>query len=500
MGQTTHKTNFSPNPVQRQFITSQATADLFSSRRGEGKSVGLAWSCLYHTRHNPGADWAFVRDTFENIQRTTMKTFFEWFPPGVYGTYHHTKHQFTWAEGVASGTVTFIGMDDPSRASAFQSWELGGIAMDEPAPATDSGGIDEMVFDLGMTSLRQPGMKWYAMKLAENNPDESHWTYRKFVDPGREGYLLWQPNTPENVKNLPSNYYEQMRAILSHRPDLVRRFVEGEFGFQQIGQAVTPQWNDHIHLANGLFPLPGRELILLWDFGHNPTCIITQITPLGHWVVLDAFVGEGIGVEELIEEVVKPRLTMRYPRAVLRHIGDPSGSNRDQSSIKRSAVKVLKAALGGTWRPGPIKWHERRDAIQSVLSRTIGGRGLLLVDRQWAKPLWWALRGGWHYHVARTGLVSAEPKKDLASHPGDAISYGAAVLFPPGRLMKQKMASTGSAGSGYFGPQQVPRDASLGPGGQGPNPGLLLPENGAQLRGEQAMQNVREMAQSGRWI
>lgn len=430
----TFNIDFRPNPMQHGFITSKARADLFSSRRGEGKSTALCWSIFYHTRHNPGANWAVVRDTFENLQKTTMETFFNWFPPGIAGHYHHTRKQFTWANGVAEGTVSFLGMDDPQDATRFLSWELAGICMDEPAPAVGSAGIDETIFDLGMTCLRQPGMSWYSMKLAENNPDESHWTYRRFVQPGDPEYVLWQPHSPENIHNLPKDYYENMRRDLSYRPDLIRRFVDGEFGFQQEGQAVTPQWSDKIHLATGLVPMERQTVYCLYDFGLTPVCIITQVAPTGHWLILDACIGEDMGIEELIDGKVRGVLADRYHGCALKHIGDPSGNNREQTSSSRSAVRIIKRKLGGTWRNGPVKWEERRDPLQSVLSRTIGGTGLVQVDRERAAEVWYALRGGWHYHVARTGVVSPQPKK---THPesdvGDAMSYGAALLFPPAR-------------------------------------------------------------------
>lgn len=435
MTERTHVTTFRANPVQQGFIQSRATADLFSSRRGEGKSVGLCWSTLYHTRHNPGANWAIGRDTFENLQKTTMKTFFEHFPNGVYGNYHQTKKEWTWAEGVAKGTVTFVGLDDPSDASKFLSWELAGICLDEPAPAVTSGGIDELIFDIGMTCLRQPGMQWYGMKLAENNPDESHWTYKKFVSPGTPGYKLWQPATPENIGNLPDGYYENMRAALAHRPDLQRRFVDGMFGFQQEGRPVTPQWDDNHHLYLGLRPIPKYPVHCLWDWGHNPTCIVTQRTPMGEWLILDALVGEGIGAEELIVDAVRPLLADRYKNSELHHIGDPSGETGDQSSILRSPVGTLKKCLGGSWRRGPIKLIHRIEPLQAVLAR----KGIVRVDRERASAVWHALRGGWHYHVARTGLVSTEPRKNIHSHPGDAMGYGAAILYPMGKLvMAQK--------------------------------------------------------------
>lgn len=423
---------------------------------GEGKSTAIAWACFYHTRHNPGARWAIIRDTFENIQGTTMKTFFEWFPPGVCGTYNASKKTFTWYDGVARGEVIFMGMDDPADSSKLMSRELAGFGIDEPAPAVGSTGVDEMIFTMALSRLRQPGMKWYAAKLAENNPDEAHWTYRHFVQPGTPDFKIWQPALPENLHHLPVRYYEEMRKTFATRPDLVRRFVEGEFGFQQIGKAVTPQWSDKIHLALGLTPIPRQDLFCLWDFGLNPTCLITQRTPLGHWLFLDGMCGDGIGVEELIEDWARPLLYERYKplHCTLRHIGDPAGNQREASSASRSAVRAIVGpkGLGGTWRSGPVKPAERIEPLRAVLTRTISGRGVVQVDRERCGCLWHALRGGWHYHVARTGIVSGLPAKDMHSHPGDAASYGAAVLFPMGRLQKATTLplTTGQSG-GYFG-------------------------------------------------
>lgn len=417
---------------------------------GEGKSTALCWSALFHTRHNPGASWALIRDTFENIVGTTQKTFFQWFPPGVFGEYHSTRKTFRWFEGVASGDVTFMGMDDQHDASKLMSREFAGFGIDEPAPAVGSVGVDEIIFDMAMSRLRQPGIKWYAAKLAENNPDEAHWTYRRFVQPGTESFMLWQPRMPENSHNLPASYYAELRKLWGHRPDLIRRFVEGEFGFQSVGKSVTPQWSDKAHLAIGLTPLPRIELCLGWDFGHNPTCIITQRTPLGHWNILEALVGDGIGVEELIEYGVKPALVDRYRGLTLRHFGDSAGQTPEQTSVNRSAVRSLKRMLGGTWKAGPIRPKERIDPLQSILTRMIGGRAVVQVDRERAAAVWHALRGGWHYHVSRAGLVSGVAVKDIHSHPGDAMGYLAACLYPMARLTTPNTILTPEAPGGYF--------------------------------------------------
>jgi hypothetical protein len=450
--------NFSPNPTQRQFIESRAIADLFASRVGEGKSAGITWSVYYHTRHNPGARWAIIRDTWENLQRTTQKEFFKWFPPNIMGTYKASDKTFTWASGVGEGEVIFLGLDDAADASKLQSLELAGFAIDEPAPATESGGVDELIFDIGMSRLRQADMKWYGVKLAENNPDEAHWSFTKFVDPGTNGFVVHQTVAPENEKNLPAGYYAQLRYLWRNRPDLVRRFVEGKFGFQQTGKAVTPEWSDQLHLGIGLAPLKRVELQLLWDFGHNPTCIVTQVTPMRRWQFLHSMVGDGIGVEELIEAEVKPLLADAYRGFTWRHVGDPAGRQREQTSIKRSAVKFLTRSLGGRFVPGPVKIMERVNPLKAVLRQTVLGSGLVQVDRENAKEVWHALRGGWHYHVGRTGVISGEPVKNIHSHPGDAVGYGAAALFPLGKMQERKGHLTRPPSASFFGGSQ--RDTS----------------------------------------
>ncbi len=469
---------FIANVLQKQFIESRAEADLFSSRMGEGKSAGLCWAIYWHTMNNPGAVWLMMRDTWVNLERTTQKEFFEWF--GECGTYRVQQKEFTWRlEGMGEGSVIFMGADDPSDVSSLQSLAIAGFAMDEPAPAAESGGIAEEIFDAALSRLRQKNMKWYSAKLAQNNPDENHWSYRRFVDPGTPstdkanmlpaqtpGFVLWHTEKPENLDNLPPGYYEKLRSQWSHRPDYVARFVDGEFGYISKGKKVTPEWNDSLHLATGLVPIKTELIYMLWDFGLNPTCIITQVTPLGYWNIIESFVGDGIGVAEMIEQRVKPTLKSDYAGCTWEHIGDPAGKTKEQSSSLLSAVKVIKKELGGKWTSGPVLISERVDPLRALLTRTTKGRGVVQVDRHKAKDVWLSLRGGWHMHISRTGLVSDKPVKDEHSHPGDSMGYGAAILFPLGRLQntrKHRAAATTS----YFGHKR-------GLGFE--KPGLRLPE------------------------
>lgn len=414
-----------------------------------------------------------LRDTFENLRRTTMQEFFFWFPPGVFGEYRAGNKEFVWApETGLEGRVIFMGVEDEIDASKIASMPLAGVAIDEPsAAAGESSGVSEFVFDTALAQLRQPGMRWYAAKLAQNNPDESHWTYRRFWDPGtpasppkhlppmqEPGFKAWQTKDMENLQNLPVGYYERMRRNWEHRPDLVRRFVEGKHGYQQVGQAVTPEWDDSLHLAYDLKPVKGTPLQLLWDGGLNPTCLITQVTPLGDWLFLESHVGEGVGAYELIEDIIKPRLTSHYAGFDWRHIGDPSLDNREQSSSMQSAAKLITRELGGAFVRGPIDEASRIEPLRAVLRRVHEGRGIVRVDREKAKEVWFALRGGWHYHITRTGQMGGIAK-DRHSHPGDAAGYGAAFLFPLGRLKGRRPLSKAKTAS-YF--NRAPGGDSLG--------------------------------------
>jgi hypothetical protein len=463
-----HETVFNANPTQRAFIESRAEADLFASRKGEGKSAGLCWSAFYFTSHNPGANLVVLRDTWENLQRTTLDEWFRWFPNGIYGEWMSSQRCWYWNKKRTGleGKVYFFGAESKDDAQRIASMPLAGGLFDEPAPAANSSqGIDEFVFDTVMGQLRQPGMNWYIAKLATNNPDQTHWTYKRFVKPGTPpidrpklemqdlGYRCWQTREAENVGNLPPGYYEAMAQRWKDRKDLLRRFVEGKFGFQSKGKAVTPEWNDDIHLASGLQPVKGLPLKLMWDGGQNPTCVMTQITPLGDWLVLDAFVGEGYGTFELIRDVVKPRLTDRYPwvRTIprgLEHTGDPNMESPDQSSSANDAAKVIVKELGGAWFPGPITIEGRVDPLREVLRKTRDGRGLMVVDRDHAEAVWFALRGGWHYRIARNGVVGSI-MKDEHSHPGDCMGYGAARWFPTGKLLTKRQTVPTRVG-GYF--------------------------------------------------
>ena len=445
----TFEISFRANPVQRAFITSQAKADLFAARMGEGKSAALCWACFHHTQQNPGARWAFIRDTWENLRDTTQKEFFEWFPPGICGEYLASAKTFRWRIGEMRGEVQWLGMDDEKDASKLQSRALGAFAMDEPAPAAESGGIAEFIFTTAMSRLRQKGVNWYAAKLAENNPDETHWTYLRFVNPGMTGLKLWQTQEPENLENLPGDYYSGLEQVYRGRDDLIDRFVRGLFRFQRKGRPVTPAWNDKMHLRPTLSPNPKVMLHLGWDFGLTPVCTITQLLPDGHWNVLECMAGEDTDLESHIDQIVLPRLTSAYDGYEWDHTIDPAGGYRDPTTGAR-ASRALRKMLGGSVHLGAERIDDGVQPLNHALSQMRNQTGLVQVAKDLAAPVYLALRGGWHFPVHSGGVIGDKPKKDEHSHPGDSMRYLASRFFPMGRLQKKRTEARKQRKPRYF--------------------------------------------------
>jgi hypothetical protein len=472
-----HRIVFEPTPTQKAFVLDRREAVLFCGAMRAGKTVGLCWSAYVYTRMNPGAPIIVIRDTWTNLQRTTLKTFFRIFPPGICGTWRAEAREFVWGMEGLEGTITFLGMDDSKDVGKLQSLEAGLILIDEAAPGIDQGGISEEVFDFAMGRISAPGMKWHQVKLAANPPDESHYLYTRFVDPGEPGWGYYKTDGRENEKNLPVGYYEALERRYRHRPDLLRRLVQGQFGFTQIGKAVTPEWNDAVHLVDHLRPMPGVPYHIGLDFWHNPAAVICQKTPLGKLHVLWCGVGEGLGIEEFVDETLRSVLIDQFDarRHRLIWVGDPTGSIPDQSSRKRSAALSVVQQLGGSYQAGPRDEYTRIESLRAVLRR----HDLLKVDKHQARAIWHALRGGWHRRVI--GNTVGGIVKDMHSHPADALAYLVARLYPLDRVSKM----------GYSGKNLVIPSAGVvsgvyvsgGPGG-GPQtyPGMRIPKDARLLQ------------------
>lgn len=405
---------FIPNPVQKQFIESRGPIDIFCSRMGEGKTTALVMACFYHTLQNPTANWAIIRGTWDDLEQTTLEEFMKWFSP--FGTYYKSKKRFDW-DPPLYGRVWFVPADDPADARRLQSRSLSGVAIDEAVPVSFRGGISEVVFDIAYGRLRQTGVKWRVAKVACNNPDKSHWLYKRFIENRVEGVNIFQPQNPENEHNLPEGYYDSLRLMWAHRPDLVQRYVEGKFAAIYEGYPVISVFKKEFIVEKPFDPT--RTVYAFWDGGSHPACLIGQTDNDGNLHIHSECYESGIGIYELITRRFPPR----YKDLNFEHIGDPTLSHIEQSQgriydVVNCASNTIINLLGGTFTPGAHGIEERIEPLRVALND-----GLITVSPK-CQALIEALSGAWYYDA-----TSKPCKNHPYSDVGDCLAYGASVLF-----------------------------------------------------------------------
>ena len=105
---------------------------------------------------------------------------------------------------------------------------------------------------------------------------------------------------------------------------------------------------------------------------------------------------------------------------------------REQSNSEETALRKIVQKLGiAAYKPAPVSWSARRDAMKEGLGRYVSGTAWIRVDQQGAAMLVRCLDGGWAYEVNASEQVRNEtvPPKGRFSHLGDAFAALCAVLL-----------------------------------------------------------------------
>lgn len=144
----------------------------------------------------------------------------------------------------------------------------------------------------------------------------------------------------------------------------------------------------------------------------------------GAWQISDGVYGDEMGLEEFIDDVMTPLLTIRYPNCDYLCVCDPANARDGRTATSPTELlreKGYKAVLAPT-----NAFKDRLRSTEKLLSRRDKGRVLIsptvnmLID---------ALDGGYQYRKLRaTGIneiFSTQPLKNKYSHWADAFQYGA---------------------------------------------------------------------------
>ncbi len=428
---------------------------------GSGKSVGCTLEMFIRCNRQveykgwKRSRWAVIRNTYPELETTTIKTVQEWFPPSIFNVkFSHPicGKLYSKKYGI-DAEIYFLALDRPEDIKKLLSLELTGIWVNEARQ------IPRSVLDmaLGRTGRYPPkkwgGFNWRGLIMDTNPPDDDHWWYSMAEEEELEGYEFFQqppavfevetgsgryePNygqgaypPAENVENHTLGFDYWMSQIPGKTREWIRVYLEGRYGTVQHGKPVYPEYNDLVHGSRtALVPVQGLPLIVGWDFGRTPAIVVNQLLPSGQLRTLDELYTENMGARQFGRDKVKPYLANNFSGYEVFHTGDPSG-NRKSEADEIWAIQILKDKVGINVTPAKTNMiTPRTDAVKSYLTKLAagGGPGYLLSSK--CKRLKKGFLGGYCFaRVQVSGgeeIYRDEPKKNIYSHVHDAQQYAA---------------------------------------------------------------------------
>lgn len=337
--------------------------------RGDGKSWAALWAMVMHaaehSRHGYAlpVTWLGLRDTFANHRLTTKKSLqgTAW-PARARWVLSDGDHLATFVlDGVPLVELYLIGADSPSDAERVRT-ECHGLWVDEPAPAMGlSAGISEELYLIACSSQRLETHAHVAM-VTSNYAEEDHWIWQRFWEAPQPGTGVFRIPPGERAS---AEYRAELTRLYATRPDLARRLVAGQPGAVILGEQVATGFNQDVHAPRGaLRPERGVPISIGQDGGLTPTSVIGQ--RLGpHVRVLASLYTEHGGIQQHVQYLLRPWLAEHAPwaledREALRVWYDPSMNTDGVADVDSNALRIMRALLPGQYRPGAIRWEERK--------------------------------------------------------------------------------------------------------------------------------------------
>lgn len=391
--------------------------------------------------------WVVIRNTYRELEDTTLKTWLDWWDPDYFGRFNHGSmiHPIRFKEKDGSTVeleVMFRALDKPKDIAKLLSMEVTGAWINE-AREVPKAVVDTTTDRVGQyPALKDGGCTWAGVIMDTNPPDEDHWWYetfeedrpanwRLFRQPGalveREGAFV--PNRQaENIGNLNEGIHYYLKRLGGKSKDYIRVYYCGQYGFVIEGKPVHPDYVDATHCTHEIIrPIPRIPLVIGLDFGLTPAAIFMQKYPNGRWVWIDELVtmnSSTMGATRFGEALVQ-KLASEYRGMKYTAWGDPAGDERTQTD-EQTVYQVLEKA-GITARPVFTQDVTiRRDAIDNPLRRLIDGKPGLMVSPK-CKITRKGLAGGFAYRriqVSGPERYHLEPDKNMYSHPVEAGEYG----------------------------------------------------------------------------
>ena len=437
-----------PGPIVDQYCQDRSPVSLIEGPVGSGKTVAsLMKGFMVSAQQKPyqGVRYSrgvVVRNTYPELRSTVIKSFQDWLPEEVapisWNPPISAKLRFPLGDGTRlECEIYFLSFDRPDDIGKMKSLEVTWVALSEMNE------LAKVALDMATQRagryppLRLGGPTWYGVFGDTNMPDDDHYLYRLFEKEKPKGFKLFrQPGgllyrdgkyeanpDAENIDNLPGKHEYYFRQLAGKSSEWIKVFLLANYGTISDGKAIYPEWNDEIHVrsveADGTLPL-----ILGFDYGLTPACVVCQVSPTGQFRAIDEIFVKDMGIRQFARDVVKPHLAMTYPNMSFAAVGDPAGMARKDTDEKTCFMEL--AEEGFACVPASTNsFAGRREAVAKYLTRLSGGKPAFLLD-----PRCDLLRRGFNgrYQFKRLQVVGEERYRDIqdkndASHLHDALQY-----------------------------------------------------------------------------
>jgi len=429
--------------------------------------------------------WVIVRNTFNELKQTTLKTWKYWFEQQAMGTMGEVKmtnppEHFIRVD-LSDGTVVdaefiFLALDQDDDVKKLLSMEMTGVWFNEAQFASKE--IFDAAHARAMQGRYPPkldgGPTWKGVICDLNAPPEGHWIpymrgdvplpedwdddqraeYTKpdgwnfFLQPSglleiiEEGRIVgYEENNletreargmkdvtlvAENMNWIDESY---LNLIKGKSKAYIDTYVMNRVGMYRAGQPVFQGFQSDTHVAKS--PLEYNEhlpLIVGIDFARNPAMVVGQVLR-GRLLILDEY-----GVENeaatTYAPLFKQRLIRKFPKAFIKDSagiqfwGDPTGGSKGQATDNTPFLIFQQNGMQVSPAPGHNSIDMRLNAIQSLLNKMIDGQSGLLIAAG-CITLKAGFNGGYHFAKIRgTNAHHEVPNKRVRyADFHDALQY-----------------------------------------------------------------------------
>ena len=423
-----------------------------------GKSVGCIMEIMRRCiNQRVGKDglrrsrWCVIRSVRQQLHDTTIKTWLDWIPDGVFGKWSSSKMEYDLSFNDVRASIIFRALDTPADVAKLMSLELTGAFINECQyiPREIVEGIQGRL--KRYPSVAMGGSNYWMLIADTNAPAEGTYWEKIFTkqpidedDPNSlsecDPYIQKSGLDPDadNLENLHPTYYQDLARGKSKL--YVDTVVHAIFPPSQDGKPVyhdTFQRDKHVSKV----PLkidPVLPIIVGQDWGLTPAGLYFQVQRDGTVYVLRETPAFDMGTERYIKTKLRPMHLTTFPTNPIIIIGDPSGVRRADSDESTSFQMCKK--MGYTAKPASTNDPDVRiKAFDTLFSEFPRGNPKILIDPG-CKSFIMACQSGYRYKKKKHSIAEAfdaKPDKDApCSHLMEGGQYGA--LFIIGRRFRNE--------------------------------------------------------------